>query len=329
MSAFKSLRWKTGSPFSPSRIRAGRSLQGSDINAPTILEARPRPDASPVAMSLGHGAVAAAMSPSRQPGRQPGLCVAPIESFVWGSRSLPTCPRTRPDHVLIWVTEGHAQIDFPGDGVDLRAGTLHYVPAGTAFAAAAERGARGHVALIADALAAQAVPALPGVALAARVGSHAAQLDAALRGIAAESPDSEPGTWACLVNLLSLRLRQISAGHQPGSPDPAPPGRPLIDRFLALARLRLGAARTVAELAAELGSTTLLLDRACLGTHGKRAVELIHELRLEAAVRMLRGTTQPIQRIATDLGYSSHAHFTRAFVEATGRTPEAFRAQSG
>ena len=28
-------------------------------------------------------------------------------------------------------------------------------------------------------------------------------------------------------------------------------------------------------------------------------------------------------RIAADLGYSSHAHFTRAFVAATGRTPEA------
>ena len=84
----------------------------------------------------------------------------------------------------------------------------------------------------------------------------------------------------------------------------------------------------VAELAAELRTTTGALDRACLAARGKRAVELIHKLQLDRAIDLLRKSDLPTPRIAADLGYSGHAHFIRAFVAATGRTPDAFRAQS-
>lgn len=164
--------------------------------------------------------------------------------------------------------------------------------------------------------------------MAAHVGNHAAQLEATLREIGVETSTSDPGTLSCLVNLLSLRLRQLAPDRPDAASETGLPDRPLIDRFLALAQERLGACRSVAELAAELGSSTLLLDQACLAAHGKRAVELVHDLQLECAVRLLRETAHATQRIAAELGYSSHAHFTRAFVAATGRTPEAFRAQS-
>ncbi|WP_374299124.1 helix-turn-helix transcriptional regulator [Paracoccus sp. (in: a-proteobacteria)] len=332
MTALEHSQWKAGFPFSPSTIRAGRRLQVDGVNAPFIPEAHEHPAAPPAVAPPGDNPMPAVMQPALRGahpvGRQSGMRLVPLEAFVWGSRSNPSQPRTRPDHVLIWVNEGRTQLDFPRNRFCLRADDLRYIPAGTAFAASPAGGTRGHVALISARLGAQATPRLPDRVMAAHVGNHAAQLEATLREIGVETSTSDPGTLSCLVNLLSLRLRQLAPDRPDAASETGLPDRPLIDRFLALAQERLGACRSVAELAAELGSSTLLLDQACLAAHGKRAVELVHDLQLECAVRLLRETAHATQRIAAELGYSSHAHFTRAFVAATGRTPEAFRAQS-
>jgi AraC family transcriptional activator of pobA len=252
----------------------------------------------------------------------------PLQAFIWGSRAMPPQPRTRPDHTLIWVTEGRVQLDFPREHFILRTGDLRHIPPGTAFAAIPSAGARGHVALISAHLAADAEPPLPGRGMGAHVGHHAAQLEATLHELAVETADPDAPTLSCLMNLLSLRLGQLLPHRPAEDNEPAPPDLPLIERFLALADQRLGSARSVAELAAELHSTTGALDQACLAARGKRAVELIHQLQLERAADLLCNTDRPTMRIAADLGYSSHAHFIRAFVAATGRTPDAFRDQS-
>ena len=332
MSALEHSQLQVGFPFSAGRIRVGRRLQADGVNAPFIAEASALsahlPPISPVRESSMPAALRPTLPEGRPIGRQNGMRVLPLGAFVWGSRASPPQPRTRPDHVLIWVTEGQLALDFPRDPVALQASDLRFIPAGTAFAAAPETGTQGHVVLISTRLASQADPPLPERDLAAHVGGHAAQLEATLREIAIETPDPGQATLSCLMNLLSLRLRRLAPARAPDTPDGGLPDRPLIDRFLTLARQRLGEARSVAELAAELDSTTLLLDHACLAAHGKRAVELIHDLRLECAARMLRESKRPTQRIAADLGYSSLAHFTRAFASATGRTPEVFRTQS-
>ena len=329
MSAFEPSQWN-GFPFSPSRIRAGRRMHEGEVNAPAIPDAlAPAPDDRPAGAVLPLASPAAmrpALREGRPIGRQQGMRLLPLQAFIWGSRAMPPQPRTRPDHTLIWVTEGRVQLDFPREHGVMRAGDLRHVPAGTAFAAVPAAGARGHVALISAPLAAGAEPPLPDRGMAAHVGHHAPQLEATLRELAVEPPDAP--TLSCLINLLSLRLRQLLPHRPPEPTEPAPPDLPLIERFLALAGQRLGSARSVAELAAELGSTTAALDQACLAARGKRAVELIHRVQLERAADLLRNTDRPTLRIAADLGYSSHAHFIRAFVAATGRRPEVFRAQS-
>lgn len=102
----------------------------------------------------------------------------------------------------------------------------------------------------------------------------------------------------------------------------------MVDRFLALAGGQLGRGQTVADLADAMGITTATLDRACHAARGRRAVDLLNDLRLERAARLLRESRQSPTQIAHDLGYSSLGHFTRAFAAATGRSPEVFRAQS-
>lgn len=333
MSAFGNSQWQDGFPFSPSRIRAGRRLRIDGVNAPGIADPSPAEpiDTPPIPRSAEtpHAAfLRSAWRPSQPIGRQQGLRLLPLEAFIWGSRAMPPQPRTRPDHTLIWVTGGRVQLSFPRDQFALRAGDLRHIPPGTAFAAIPGAGARGHVALISTRLAEGTTPPLPDRTLVAHVGTHAPQLEATLRELAVETPDPDPGALSCLMNLLSLRLRQLGPGRSVEMADPAPPDLPLIERFLSLAQQRMGVLGSVAELAAELRTTTLALDHACLSARGRRAVELIHDLQLERAVEFLRIGDKPTMRIAAELGYSSHAHFIRAFVAATGRTPEAFRAQS-
>ena len=330
MSAFGHSQWN-GFPFSPSRIRAGRPVHDAKVTAPSIPEALPpaadRP-AVPALPSRPPAAITPALREGRPIGRQQGMRLLPLQAFIWGSRAMPPQPRTRPDHTLIWVTEGRVQLDFPRRQFILRAGDLRHIPPGTAFAAIPSAGARGHVALISPRLAADAEPPLPEGGMGAHVDQHAAQLEATLHELAVETADPDGPTLSCLMNLLSLRLGQLLPHRPAEAGEPAPPDLPLIERFLALADQRLGSVRTVAELAAELRTTTGALDQACLAARSKRAVELIHDLQLERATDLLRMTDRPTMRIAAELGYASHAHFIRAFVAATGRTPDAFRAQS-
>jgi len=56
-------------------------------------------------------------------------------------------------------------------------------------------------------------------------------------------------------------------------------------------------------------------------SHGR----LVAESRFAAAVRLLEGTDATVLDIALDLGYSDHAHFTRAFRRWTGIAPRDFR----
>jgi AraC family transcriptional regulator, transcriptional activator of pobA len=331
MSAVEHLQWK-GFPFSPSRIRAGRRVQDSDVNAPFIPDAlapvADDPEIAPVLSVPSPASLRHALREARPIGRQQGMRLLPLQAFIWGNGATPPRPRTRPDHAVIWVTDGRAQLDFPREQTVLRAGDLRHIPAGTAFAAVPSAGAGGYVALISTRLAGLAQPPLPVRGLIAHVGHHAAKFEATLRELAVEAPDPDAPTLSCLMNLLSLRLHQLLPTRPAEAAEPVAPDHTLIEQFLALAGQRLGSNGSVAELAAELHSTTGALDGACMAARGKRAVELIHDLQLECAADLLRGTDRSTLRIAADLGYSSHAHFIRAFVAATGRTPDMFRAQS-
>jgi AraC family transcriptional regulator len=55
----------------------------------------------------------------------------------------------------------------------------------------------------------------------------------------------------------------------------------------------------------------------------------VRRLRLERAASRLRHTDDPVTRIALEAGYESHEAFTRAFRDAFGEPPSAFRNQVG
>lgn len=350
MSAYQQGQIGNGFPFGTSLLQhitlpgatpaQDARLRHANVTSAAIPQGHARQSAGPALSSAGYRAQDSSAerkvtAPFRSPARlrqatsrPAGLRLFQLRDVLQGGNGRAASPRTRTDHMLIWVTAGSVRLSFPRQHHDLRAGELRLIVAGTAFTILPMPDAAGHVALIAPQMAAAAIPRLPDAGLTASVGGHGTQILAVLSDLAAESADPNSATTGCLLNLLSLRLRQLDRLRPVEAGDPqAQTGHALLDGFLELAGRRLGQNGSLGDLADELGTTVAALDRACLAARGRRAVEMLHELRLERAVVLLRHSQRSPSRIASDLGYSSHAHFTRAFVAATGRTPEMFRAQ--
>lgn len=290
--------------------------------APARMPAAASPDDSP--------ALRATAAPRRLAPRRAALRLIPLGAFAWGTEQTPSRPRTRPEHLLLHVTQGAMRLDFPRDHLMLAPGQICFIPAGTAFAARPRSDAEGQALLISPDLCGDMDPGFPDRRLSGTPDHGADALAISLQDMADEArgrPDAQVLT--CHLNLLAVRLFRLDPIHAPHRAQqiPAAPDRPLVDRFLSLAVEDLGACRTLADLAEDLGATLTQLDRACQEARGRRAIDLVNELRLERAAEMLRHTDRAPTWIARDLGFASQTHMTRAFVTATGRTPEAYRAQ--
>lgn len=261
-----------------------------------------------------------------------GFRLLPLASFAWGSRDNHSRPRTNPDHVLLWITAGELRLDFPRRQHVLPQGSIQFIPAGTAFAALPLR-AEGVALLLAPSILPESEPSFPSQALAGSVGESATALSALFTEIEAEAARHDPDIPALHRSLHGIaqhlaRLEPVRKSDTRGAPT-GDEQNSLVERFLLAATGHLQNGRTVAEIAAELGTNTGSLDRACRSTYGKRAIEMMNDLRLQQAIEMLGNCNIGAARIAQKLGYTSLAHFTRAFVSATGHNPETYRRQSG
>ena len=81
----------------------------------------------------------------------------------------------------------------------------------------------------------------------------------------------------------------------------------------------------VRQLARRAALSPLHFHRVFRGLVGETANALHRRLRLERAALALRSTRQAVTDVAFDAGYETHESFTRAFVEAYGHAPSAFR----
>lgn len=80
----------------------------------------------------------------------------------------------------------------------------------------------------------------------------------------------------------------------------------------------------MAQLAEEMHVTTRTLRRQ-LEAFGVRYQELVNQVRLERAQRLLVSTRLPVEDIALRLGYSDPSNFGRAFRRWTGLSPSDYR----
>ena len=264
-----------------------------------------------------------------------GLRVAPLASFWWGGTGVTRRPRVRSDHVLMLVDQGGVRIDLPRSGQSCGAGQLVFVPAGSAFAVQPAADAQGAVLRIPSALTRDLTPALPTQLLAghfsadlrAELGAHlsAIQRDGGLPVASArQAADAR-------LRLLSILLQRADLFSQPQdtrtSVTPLKNGSKRIMRdCIDLAGRELGRGRTLSDLAQAIGVNRVDLDAACQAQRGQTALEMLYDLRFEGAMALLRGTHDSLGSIATRMGYTGVAHLNRAFVAATGRPAESFRA---
>jgi AraC-like DNA-binding protein len=80
----------------------------------------------------------------------------------------------------------------------------------------------------------------------------------------------------------------------------------------------------VASVAKVMGVSVRTLQRRLLAA-GLTFVGIVARARLDVARRLLDDPARKVIDVALDLGYSDHAHFTRAFGRWTGLAPRDFR----
>lgn len=102
------------------------------------------------------------------------------------------------------------------------------------------------------------------------------------------------------------------------------------------------ARRVEAELEPLLATGTIRIERVAralgcsrqtlyrrLKAEGLTFAQVLDDLRCRLALRLIRDPALPVKELAWRLGFSDPAAFSRAFKRWTGKSPQAFRAQSG
>ncbi|MFA5592349.1 MAG: helix-turn-helix transcriptional regulator [Micavibrio sp.] len=84
-----------------------------------------------------------------------------------------------------------------------------------------------------------------------------------------------------------------------------------------------------AELARELNVGEANLSRLVNQYYRKTIPQLLNELRVRDASRLLRETGVPVQQIFEESGFNSITTFNRVFKEITGETPKEYRQRAG
>lgn len=81
----------------------------------------------------------------------------------------------------------------------------------------------------------------------------------------------------------------------------------------------------LADLASRAGLSAFHFSRAFKATMGTTPGAYLQSVRIEHAARLLRETSSPLARIASDTGLGSQSRFTTAFRRHTGLTPAVYR----
>jgi AraC-like DNA-binding protein len=104
---------------------------------------------------------------------------------------------------------------------------------------------------------------------------------------------------------------------------------PRLARAIAALHRNPGRSWTVAELAAEMGSSRSVFAERFQAVTGVTPLRYVTELRMRLATQWIGQDRVPIEVVANQLGYASQAAFSRAFKRVTGQPPGAMRLPRG
>jgi len=104
-----------------------------------------------------------------------------------------------------------------------------------------------------------------------------------------------------------------------------PPAGHLIDRAHAYIADNLGEGISARDVAEHLGVSAALLRLRFQKTLGKSVRDVILDLRLENARRLLSSSNLTVSQVAEKTGFDSVCRFSHFFAERTGKSPRAWR----
>ena len=133
-----------------------------------------------------------------------------------------------------------------------------------------------------------------------------------------------------LLGILSVFIERQLTDHPPKDTmaRAATTSARLVAAYTDLVERDFASGKGVSNYAASLGVTPTHLTRCCNQTCGKSAISVLQDRILFEARALLQTTKMPVKDIATLLGFSSAAYFTRSFQGETKQTPSVFRKAS-
>jgi AraC-like DNA-binding protein len=105
--------------------------------------------------------------------------------------------------------------------------------------------------------------------------------------------------------------------------------REIVDQTKELLAARFRERLTMAEIAGAIGVSRYHLSRVFRASTGFSLHGYRNQLRLRAALERLVDPRAALPGLASELGFSSHSHFTSAFREAFGLAPSTLRGRVG
>lgn len=323
----------------PSMLRLRRALvSAGEIQAPANREPRLSTvtiEAPPVSANIPLAPAASRAFSARPVPSGGAMNLHSLGDFSWGGVSrrigANATPQICGDHLVIVLTEGSLRVDLPRRHHILSHAGMVFVPVGTAFSLWQAPRAQGQVINIPSSVLRKLSMHLPADLQIGRLKDRDLAglpniLDQLSRIKRPLTPANMVTTrhWIGMINSLITRLEPEPVNPVHSSAD-LTGARPVVERFIALARRDMGRGMTIADFALEIGVSSSTLERTCRQLRGRSALELLYELRLERAVALLReGRCTPVE-IAERVGYAGLSHMNRAFAAATGRGPEFFQ----
>lgn len=248
-----------------------------------------------------------------------------IPRLAAGGRWRVEAMRSLSEPMLLWFTKGQGRVTVAGVTRGYTPHNAIFIPAGVMHGFEVGQQVFGTAVFFGR----DTTVTLPQQTLHLRVRDGQAQvelnliLDSVQRELDAVTPAHDRAARHYL-GLLGVWLERQAARALPDTlrEDAA---KRLVMRYTAILEREFRSGQGVAGFAAALGVTPTHLTRCCKQACGRPASALLHDRVLFEARKLLSETTLPVGKIASDLGFTSPAYFTRAFQHHVGRTPSAFR----
>jgi len=232
-----------------------------------------------------------------------------------------------PEHRLFWITRGQGRVCVEGITRGYGPNTAIFVPAETQMALelpAQTQGTELHLPKSVD----FGLPKAPfhlrvsGIEAQASLTGHLEKVE---RELAANAPAMDRALQGYGLLISAWMTRELSRPDAMPVPDKA---HLLAAQFTRLVERQFRSGNGVADYARLLQVTPTHLSRVCKANSGRPAHALLTERIMYEARRLLLDTDMSAREISETLGFSSAAYFTRAFQQANGQTPSAYRSNS-